>query len=75
MCEIEGEKFVCVRKRKRTKERGRRGEMLWRSLEKQKVKQRVKIDIGGRCMCVEEKKQEKKNVWMKKKVKKERKII
>ena len=25
----------------------------------------MKIDIGGRCMCVEEKKQEKKNVWMK----------
>ena len=53
---------MCVQGERERKREGelRRGEMFWRQLEKQRVKQRVKIDIGGRCTCVEEKKQEKK---------------
>ena len=37
--------------------------------EKTSKMKRKKTDIGGRCSCVEEKKQEKKEVWMKKKTK------
>ena len=83
LCEIKGEKFVCVCVCVcvRERERKREGEVEICSrdqeLEKQKVKKRSEDRYRSRCTCVEEKKQEKKikkkHMDEKKKLKKERK--
>ena len=61
---------MCVYKRKRKKEKGRSGDMFWRSRTKKiKIQKKSEDRYRGRCTCVEEKKIKKKCMDEKKKTK------
>ena len=68
MCEMEGEKFVCVCKRENEREREKGRNVITRITKSQTKSEDL---YWGRCSCVEEKKQEKKRIDEKKKKTKE----